>query len=63
MFTTPAFLDNLDYLSLPITYIDFYVKNLDTVKHSICVYYDNTAEVAVNDANKMVNWDVYNSST
>ena len=28
IFTTPAFLDNIEYLSLPITYIDFNVTSL-----------------------------------
>lgn len=46
-FTTPAKLDDLSLLQLPITYIDFQVVMIDMQPHHVQLYYDNTAEITV----------------
>jgi hypothetical protein len=48
-FTTPAKMDDLSLLSLPITYIDFDVFMSGNQAKSVQLYYDNTGEIAVND--------------
>ena len=56
-FTTPADLTNLDLLSSSISYIVFAVTNEDAVSHLVKIYYDNSAEIVVSNANEQVVWD------
>lgn len=53
-FTSPLLPQRWDILSRPTTYITLTVKSLDGVKHSVQLYYDNTAEVAVNNTSQEV---------
>eukprot|EP01118_Nematostelium_gracile_P012026 TRINITY_DN4337_c0_g1_i2.p1 TRINITY_DN4337_c0_g1~~TRINITY_DN4337_c0_g1_i2.p1 ORF type:complete len:685 (+),score=200.62 TRINITY_DN4337_c0_g1_i2:45-2099(+) len=56
-FTTPSLTDDYDLLSRPITYITFVVTSIDGKSHSVQIYYDNTAEVAVNTVDELVVWE------
>ena len=38
---------DMDLLSLPLTYLKIEVFNTDTRAHNISLYYDNSAEVAI----------------
>lgn len=55
-FTTPTIPTDLDLLSQPVTYITFTVTSLDGEEHSIKLYYDQTAEVVIDDASEEVSW-------
>ena len=56
MFFTPAILENITLLSLPITFIEFTVRNTDNVQHEIRLYYDNSAEPTINEVSENVSW-------
>jgi hypothetical protein len=62
-FTTPTFPKDLDYLSRPITYLSYSVRSTDNKKHNVQLYYDNTAEIAVNATDEFVNWKKTQQST
>ena len=55
-FSTPTIPTDLDMLSKPITYISFQVTAKDGQAHQIEIYYDQTAEIAVNSADEEVGW-------
>ena len=44
-------------LSLPVTYIELNVKNVDTKTHTVQLYYDNSAEPVVNLKSEQVTWE------
>lgn len=50
---------DIDKMSLPITYIDYYITNNDNIDHKISLYYDNSGEVAINDVKENIVWDMY----
>ena len=56
-FTTPALPDDLAVLSRPVTYITFAVRSLDGAAHSVQIYDDAGAELAVNTPNQSVVWN------
>jgi hypothetical protein len=46
---------DLDLLSRPVTYITFQIKNLNPqTPRNVDLYFDHTAEIAVNDVSQMV---------
>jgi len=53
-FTTPAITTDLDLLSRPITFLTYSVTATDGKAHNVQVYYDNTAEIAVNQVTETV---------
>jgi hypothetical protein len=55
-FTTPALPDNLDILSRPVTYISWDVRSTDGKTHTVQVYFDCGAEMAVNTPDQKVTW-------
>jgi len=55
-FTTPLLPNSLDLLSRPVTYITYDVISTDGKSHSVQLYYDNTAEIAVNQVSESVTW-------
>ncbi len=61
-FTTPALLDDLDILARPVTYVTFTVNSVDKQKHHISLYFDCTAEWAVNTTDQPVVWGRYTVS-
>ena len=55
-FSTPSFPANVTLGSLPVSYITYDVVSVDGQTHSVSLYYDNTAEVAVESVTENVVW-------
>jgi glutaminase A-like protein/uncharacterized protein DUF5127/uncharacterized protein DUF4964 len=55
-FTTPALAHDLELLSRPVTYVTWDVRATDGGKHRVSLYFDATAEWAVNRPNQRVVW-------
>jgi len=55
-FMTPALPDDLDILSRPVTYLTWTVKATDGARHAVQIYYDNTAELVVDQPSQNVVW-------
>jgi hypothetical protein len=49
-FLSPLLPKDLDLLARPVTYITFTVRAIDENEHLVDIYFDNTAELAVNEA-------------
>ena len=58
-FTTPALLDDLDILARPVTYLSWDVRATDGKTHDVSLYFDCSAEWAVNKAEQQVVWGRY----
>ena len=56
-FLSAAFADDLDRLSRPVGYLTFEVRSADGVGHDVSLYFDNSAELAVNTPEQAVTWD------
>lgn len=56
-FTAPALPDNLDLLSRPVTYITWKIAPADGRQHEIQLYFDCSAEVAVDHADQQVRFN------
>jgi hypothetical protein len=55
-FITPTLPHDLDVLSRPVTYVDWYFNSADGKQHTVSLYYDNSAEAVVNEPNQQVVW-------
>eukprot|EP01137_Pigoraptor_chileana_P036019 Opistho-2@30929 len=55
-FMTPAIASDPATLSLPVTFVTYDISSVDGEKHSVQLYYDNTAEVAVASVEEEVDW-------
>eukprot|EP01119_Soliformovum_irregulare_P002109 TRINITY_DN121_c0_g1_i8.p1 TRINITY_DN121_c0_g1~~TRINITY_DN121_c0_g1_i8.p1 ORF type:complete len:471 (+),score=120.63 TRINITY_DN121_c0_g1_i8:117-1415(+) len=55
-FMTPLLTDDIELLSRPLTYITWEVASTDGKAHSVQLYYDNTAEIAVDQVSEFVVW-------
>jgi hypothetical protein len=55
-FTSPLLPDDLDLVGRPVTYIGWTVRSIDGEPHKVSVYFDATAELAVNDPKQEVTW-------
>lgn len=55
-FTAPLLLADLDLMSRPANYITFEVVSADGQPHSVQIYFDATAEWAVNQPQEQVEW-------
>jgi len=55
-FTTPVLPDDLDLFSRPVTYLTWDVQATDGGEHRVSIYYDNSAELVVNDVKQAVTW-------
>jgi len=55
-FMSPVLPDDLDVLSRPVTYVTWTVEAIDGGAHDVQIYYDNSAEPAVNTADQPVIW-------
>lgn len=53
-FLTPAFPDDLQMLSRPVTYLNWTLTSRDAAKHEVAIYLDTDGAVAVNDATQLV---------
>jgi hypothetical protein len=58
-FTTPALLDDLDILARPVTYLTWDVRSADGQSHDVSLYFDASAEWAVDHAVQQVVWGRY----
>lgn len=56
-FFSPVLPKDLDVLSRPLTYIIWEVRSVDGLTHSVQIYFDNTAELVVNEPQQRVVWD------
>jgi len=45
-FFTPAFLDNMDLLSRPVTYVTWTAHSMDAAEHEVSVYFEANAGIA-----------------
>jgi Domain of unknown function (DUF4965)/Domain of unknown function (DUF5127)/Domain of unknown function (DUF1793)/Domain of unknown function (DUF4964) len=55
-FLTPDIPQDIDVLSRPVAYLTWQVCSSDGKRHQVQIYYDNTAEPAVDSADEAVNW-------
>ena len=55
-FLTPAFPDDLDVLSRPTTYLTWEVTSSDGQPHDVRLYFDASADLAVNTPEQPVTW-------
>jgi hypothetical protein len=55
-FLSPLLTEDLDLLSRPVTYVNFDVRAIDGMPHSVALYYDVTAEWAANSRHQKVEW-------
>ena len=55
-FMTAMLPEDLDVLARPVTYVTFDVTPTDGRGHEVALYYDHSAEIAVNDASQPVIW-------
>ncbi len=55
-FTSPLLPNDLDLIGRPVTYLTWDVRSVDGRKHKVELYYDNSAEPAVNEAVQPVRW-------
>ncbi len=55
-FMTPALPYDLDLLSRPVTYLTWTVRATDGGKHAVQIYYDNTAELVVDQPSQQIVW-------
>ncbi|MGE5458617.1 MAG: glutaminase domain-containing protein, partial [Methanococcaceae archaeon] len=55
-FTSPLLPNDLSIYSLPITYITWKAEAVDGKTHKVEIYFDNSAEIAVNNSDQQVNW-------
>jgi hypothetical protein len=55
-FTTPLLLDDLDVLSRPFSYVHVAAQAIDGGSHDVSLYFEATAEIAVNTPEQAVEW-------
>lgn len=55
-FTSPLLPHDMDLVSRPVAYLTWEAKSLDGQRHGVEIYYDNSAELVVNDAKQPVVW-------
>ncbi len=55
-FMTPALPDDLDILARPVTYLTWEVRSRDHTEHKAALYFDQSANIAVNTPDQRVTW-------
>jgi hypothetical protein len=55
-FVSPLLPKDLDVFSRPVAYLNWDLRAADGKTHDVAVYYDNSAELAVNDPSQEVVW-------
>jgi len=55
-FMTPALPEDLDVLSWPVTYLIWSAQSVDGKPHDVAIYFDASAEIAVNEPGQQVEW-------
>jgi len=61
-FMSATFADNLDQLSRSVGYLTYDVRSSDGASHDVSLYFDNSAELAVNTVDQEVTWDTVDAS-
>jgi len=56
-FMSASFPDDLERLSRAVGYLTFEARSADGASHDVSVYFDNSAELAVNTPDQAVTWD------
>jgi len=59
-FLSPLLAADLDILARPVSYLTFEARSADGRSHDVALYFDATAEIAVNDATQSVVWSRLN---
>jgi hypothetical protein len=62
-FFTPAFLDDLDILSRPVTYLTWTAHATDSASHDVSILFDAAAEIATSTANQAVTFSRQRTAT
>jgi|WetSurMetagenome_2_1015567.scaffolds.fasta_scaffold00658_2 hypothetical protein len=57
-FTSPLLVKDIDILSRPVTYITWKVESADNKTHDISIYFDCGSELAVNNNEQQVTWQL-----
>lgn len=60
-FMTPTIPFDIDLLSRPVGYITWEAVSIDGRVHDLSIYFDNTAELAVNEPSQEVDWELIKS--
>lgn len=55
-FTSPLLPEDLELVGRPVTYLTWEVWSTDGRPHEVSLYYDNSAELVVNEASQAVGW-------
>ena len=55
-FLSPLLPENLDLLSRPVSYLTWTVQSTDNASHQVSIYFDCTAELAVDKDDQKVTW-------
>jgi hypothetical protein len=55
-FMTPALPQDLDALSLPLSFITWQVRSMDGLKHAVSIYDSTSSELVVNQTGEKVEW-------
>jgi hypothetical protein len=55
-FMTPALPDDLEAMSLPLSYINWTVRSADGKAHAVALYFSASSQLAVNDPSEKVEW-------
>ena len=55
-FMTPALPDDLDAMSLPLSFLTWQVRSVDGKGHAVALYDSTSSELAVNQTKERVNW-------
>ncbi len=56
-FTSPLLADDLELVGRPVSYIAWTAKATDGRPHEVAVYYDNSAELVVDQPRQQVTWE------
>jgi len=56
IFMTPTLPNDLDLAARPVTYLTWHVTSVDKKQHEVSLYYDNSAEIVVNEPKQQVVW-------
>ncbi|MBL8228361.1 MAG: DUF4965 domain-containing protein [Bryobacterales bacterium] len=55
-FFTPAFAEDLDVLSRPLTYVSFDARAIDGKSHRLAIHFDGGAQLALNNVEQRSSW-------
>ncbi len=56
VFLSPLYPNDLELVGRPVTYLSWTLRSIDGREHDVQLYYDNSAELVVNEASQAVVW-------